>query len=269
MKKKGIVFDIKKYSIHDGPGIRTTVFLKGCPLSCWWCHNPESRNAEPELIEKSIRQNAYAVRHSETHDKIGRKVSIDDVLQELEKDIIFYEQSGGGVTFSGGEPLMQSEFLSELLIRCKKLQLQTAVDTSGYAPSEIFETIAENTDLFLFDLKLMDDEKHRLYTGVSNQLILENLKSIVDQNKNVWIRFPVVPGITDEAENVRQVIAFLIGLKEIKTVSLLPFNRLGEEKYRRLDMPNNGYTIKPPLAEDMAGVKKQFEKAGFSVKIGG
>ena len=163
----GYVFDIKKFAIHDGPGIRTTVFLKGCPLRCWWCHNPES------IKQIKIDENNSCTA-SET--SIVRKYSVNELLKIIQKDLIFYDESDGGVTFSGGEPLIQIDFLELILQKCKSEYIKTAIDTCGYVKTESFERIYKYTDLFLYDLKLFDDELHRKYTGVSNNLIKENLE---------------------------------------------------------------------------------------------
>ena len=148
---KGIIFDIKKYALHDGPGIRTTVFLKGCPLNCWWCHNPEGQNPEPER---------FLTNQTVNHEIIGREVTVDEVIAEIEKDRIFYDESGGGATFSGGEPLMQPDFLKNLLTACQIRDISTVLDSCGYAAWEIIEKIKDKVDLFLYDLKMIDDKKH-------------------------------------------------------------------------------------------------------------
>ncbi|MBD3226410.1 MAG: radical SAM protein, partial [Caldithrix sp.] len=175
---KGIVFDLKKYAIHDGPGIRTTVFLKGCPLDCWWCHNPESRASQPESQGDFRQRRAVDLLYTE-EGLIGKELTVAQVLSEVQKDQVFYEESGGGVTFSGGEPLIQAKFLKALLEAHQKAGLHTAVDTSGYAPYETFAGINANVDLYLYDLKLMDDTLHQKYIGVSNRLILQNLKKLI------------------------------------------------------------------------------------------
>ena len=204
MSNSGFIFDIKKFAIHDGPGIRTTVFLKGCVMDCWWCHNPESQNLEPEKIIK--------VNQLNIHETIDRKVSVDEVLEEVEKDRVFYEESGGGVTFSGGEALTQPEFLYSLLEKSKEKNIHTTLDTTGYVKWEILEKISNMVDLFLYDLKLFDDELHQKYTGVSNKLILENLLKL-DANKNkIIIRIPIIPTLTDTEGNLEQLAIFIKNL---------------------------------------------------------
>ena len=188
---QGIIFDIKHYAIHDGPGIRTTVFLKGCPLGCWWCHNPESRSGDIFQYKKQEKIEGRIVEQIET---IGKNYTVPEVMKEIEKDIVFFEESGGGVTFSGGEPFKQTEFLKELLKCCKKQEIHTCVDTTGYVKTDQLEKAALFTDLFLFDLKHFDDKMHIKYTGVSNKQILENLQLLDEMGKSVQIRYPLIPG---------------------------------------------------------------------------
>jgi pyruvate formate lyase activating enzyme len=174
LELKGLIFDIKRFALHDGPGIRTTVFLKGCPLRCWWCQNPESIREFPETIKVKSVSSSYN-KFCEEESTFGKEYSVDSLMEELIKDRIFYEESGGGITFSGGEPLVQYKFLSETLNRCKKNGLHTVIDTSGYAPIESFNEIYNMTDIFLFDIKMLNAELHRKFTDVSNELILRNL----------------------------------------------------------------------------------------------
>ncbi len=266
---KGFVFDIKKYSLHDGPGIRTTVFLKGCPLNCWWCHNPESQNLQPDIVPKSGKRRDFHTHYSDDQDAVGREVSADEIIQEVEKDIIFYDESNGGVTFSGGEPLMQPEFLYSLLSACKKLELHTAVDTTGYASYTVLERMLPVTDLFLYDLKLMDDGTHRKYTGVPMKPILDNLKALDADKTAIHVRVPIIPGITDGPENLEAIMTFLVTLKSVRHVALLPYNRWGESKYGRLNLDNKLETIAPPHKEVMESLRQQFEECGINVSIGG
>lgn len=260
----GIIFDLKKYAIHDGPGIRTTVFLKGCPLDCWWCHNPESRRPKPEksagrpmLKRSSLLKSANGV--------VGKSVTTDEVLHEVTKDTIFYDESGGGVTFSGGEPLMQVEFLEILLDGCKQNGIHTAVDTSGYGPPEFFDRIYDSVDLFLYDLKLIDDETHKKYTGVSNRLILDNLKRLAGRGNKVLPRIPLIPGITDTGENLSRIVFLLRSLNTIDQVDLLPYNRIGEGKYEMLGMPQRMPCLQPHPADSLTRIKTAFTSAGFTV----
>ncbi len=250
----GIIFDIKKYAIHDGPGIRTTVFFKGCPMQCWWCHNPESREIYPQQVANST---------------IGKTMSVAEVMKEIKKDIVFYDESGGGVTFSGGEPLMQPEFLLNLLLACKQAEIHTTIDTCGYADKMVVEKMLAYTDLFLFDLKLMDNKTHQKYTGVANQKIYENLKLILKTEKEIHIRIPVIPGITDEINNINDIIAYLKTLSGIDKINLLPYHKIGTHKYERLGMVFKARDIKEPSDEKMQSLKEQFTSAGFEISIGG
>jgi len=299
----GIIFDIKKYAIHDGPGIRTTIFLKGCPLQCFWCHNPEGINSYPELIYQENRcledcldcinvcpnkaltqQNGSIfidrkkcalsgkcadICPTEALRIIGRKISVLELVQEIEKDRIFFEQSNGGVTFSGGEPLMQPEFLFALLEECKKRNIHTVVDTCGYTPFINFTQIKDKVDLFLYDLKIMDEKKHRDITGVSNQLILDNLKKLSELKKKINIRIPLIANLNDTEKNTLQAAEFLKSLGNIKDISLLPYHKIGIGKYKNLERKTFGSEIKTPLDEKINKIKIRFANYGFNVKIGG
>ena len=267
MNNSGIIFDIKKFAIHDGPGIRTTIFFKGCSMYCWWCHNPESQNIEPEFIQKvGIKKGMLS---AETQEIIGRQTTVNEVMAEIEKDMIFYEESNGGVTFSGGEALHQPEFLISLLKRCKEKNIHTALDTSGYVEKEILVKTMDLVDLFLYDLKLIDDDKHTHYTGVSNKVILDNLRFLDEKGKQIVIRIPIIPGITDAEDNLSKLAEFIKSLKNINDVNLLPYNKMGEEKYRRLRRVYKTEEIKPPSEKEMLDIKSYFENFSFNVEIGG
>jgi pyruvate formate lyase activating enzyme len=263
----GIVFDVKKYAVHDGPGIRTTVFFKGCPMQCWWCHNPESRAKDPQIVQKIIERVNGSSTIEET--KIGRRMSVKEVMTEILKDRIFYDESGGGVTFSGGEPLLQSDFLSGLLDLCHDEGIHTAVDTCGYTEKKVFSKIIGKTDLFLYDLKLMDDQLHQKYTGVSNQPVHENLKLISDAGKPVQIRIPIIPGITDSEKNLSGMIQFINGISTIQEVNLLPYHKIGSHKYQRLGIIFRMDGVEKPTNGKMDIIKKKFEESGYRVTIGG
>jgi pyruvate formate lyase activating enzyme len=260
---QGTIFDIKKFAIHDGPGIRTTVFLKGCPLDCWWCHNPEGRHPEPESMAAGSNRDAPgdAV-------PVGTRMSVDAVMAEVEKDRLFYDESGGGVTFSGGEPLAQPYFLATLLTGCREQGIHTALDTTGYATPEIVARIAPLVDLFLYDLKLMDDRRHQTYTGVSNVGILANLRHLVETGRKVVIRFPLIPQINDTSENLAQMGAFLTDLG-LQRIDLLPFHGIHRQKYHRLGQPDRLGILEPPEEAAIARVKADFENGGFTVQVGG
>ena len=258
--QKGVIFDIKKYALHDGPGIRTTVFLKGCPLNCWWCHNPEGQNPEPEKIWN----------HQNTQKEIiGREVSVDEVIAEIEKDLIFYDESGGGVTFSGGEPLMQPDFLEHLLIACQERELSTSLDTCGFAPWKTMQKIKDSVDLFLYDLKMIDDEEHQKFTGVSVLPILSNLKKLDAEAKNIIIRFPVITGITETEENINQLVEWISELEFTKEINLLPFHKIGFSKYSKLNRENKLLNLNPPSQERLDQILKIFSSSGFNTSIGG
>lgn len=267
---KGTVFDIKRYAIHDGPGIRTTVFMKGCPLECWWCHNPEGVGS-PGLSEAGGELwTGFQVGAMDIQRKArGYEISVVELVEELEKDKIFYEESGGGVTFSGGEPLMQPEFLDEALKTCKGRGLHTTVDTSGHAPWEVLYAILDHVDLFYYDLKLMDDGQHVKYTGFSNSQALENLGFLDDAGKQVIVRFPVIPGITDSEENVGAVAEFVASLRNINKINLLAYHETARGKYEKLGLEYRLGDLKTPSEADLGKIKIQMEKIGLVVTIGG
>ncbi len=257
----GLIFDLQKFAIHDGPGIRTTVFMKGCPLNCWWCHNPEGLRCEPEKIEiknRRLREEFF-----------GQEVSTVELMTEIKKDIIFYEQSNGGVTFSGGEPMNQIEFLDEMLRLCKKNGISTAVDTSGYVPFDYFEKIYDLVDLFLYDLKIMENNLHQKYTGVSNKLILDNLIKLADRGNKIIIRIPIIPYITDSRENLDDIADFLAPLENITDICLLPYNKLGEDKRERFGLANNLGKLATQENEEMNRLAVCFDSSRFRVKIKG
>lgn len=248
---KANIFNIQKFSLHDGPGIRTVIFFKGCPLHCQWCANPES-------LVSYIPETA-----SEYKEK---SLSIEDVMEEVMKDRDFYEESGGGVTLSGGEVLLQSDFAVKFLAQCKKNHLHTAIETSGFAPLITFQMIAEYTDLFLFDMKHYNEKKHLDYTGVSNQPIIRNMKWAVTHDKKVIARIPVIPGVNNSLEDAS---SFCHLLKElgIHEVNLLPFHQFGETKYKKLNLT---YLFKGKKAlhpEDLIEYTEVFRSNGFQVKI--
>jgi pyruvate formate lyase activating enzyme len=269
---KGIIFDIRRFTVHDGPGIRTTVFLKGCPLSCWWCHNPESQNSEPEESIKTFQLDGNTFYMKEV---MGESKSVEEVMREIRMDRIFYEESSGGVTFSGGEPLMQPDFLLALLKECRSNRIHTVVDTSGYADTAILEKIIPFTDLFLYDLKLMDEKDHLHYTGVSNKKILENLVFLVSENHPVILRIPVIPGITDTRKNIHEVKEFLSHLTGKKEeapsfkISLLPYHTIAKNKYIRFNITNKTEHLQDLTRASVMPLKDEFEAEGFVVKIGG
>ncbi len=296
------IFAIKRYAIHDGPNIRTTVFLKGCPLSCWWCHNPEGMSPAIDMITVADRcvgcgycadqcpQQALAVTAAGpvrdqvrcrrcgncieicpalVYETTGWTTSISEVMAEIKKDLPFYDHSGGGVTFSGGEPLFQPEFLIDLLKECGKLDIHRAVDTSGFAPTATILEVARHTDIFLFDLKLMDNDRHRLYTGVANDLIHTNITALAWKGCRIRIRLPLIPGVNDDDENITHTGSFVAGLPGVTEIDLLPYHRSAEAKYRKLAIKNQSASF-PALGEEkVQQARAILEHIGLKVYRGG
>mgnify|MGYP002350140691 CR=1 FL=1 len=258
----GVVFDIKRFTLHDGPGIRTTVFLKSCPLRCLWCHNPESQG--PVIVNEKRNIGLLLPAFG------GRKMDVNEIMEIVIADRDFYAESGGGVSFSGGEPLAQPYFLENLLKASKANGLHTVVDTSGYAPACDLEKIASHTDLFLFDLKLASDESHLKYCGVSNKTILENLYLLDRIKKAYWLRFPVIPGITDTPENLTGIKQIMDSLTPVcKQIHLLPYHAIAAHKYEKLDRINPLHGLKSLEKHDLASLKSQMEQWGWKVVLGG
>lgn len=263
----GTIFDIKRFSIHDGPGIRTTVFLKGCPLRCVWCHNPESQSSgihelfKPELCLKCdlcARQDCPA----EARTMVGERIDTDALMARIVRDRFSYDESGGGVTFSGGEPLMQGEFLKDLLVRCRDEAVHAAVDTSGFASLRLLLEVAALANLFLFDIKLIDDSEHLTFTGVSNREILENLKALCNTNLPIEIRMPIIPGITDTDANVEGVALFLGRLKNCPRIRLLPHHHVAMAKYERFGIDCKLTKIVDPSEARMDALVAHFRARG-------
>jgi pyruvate formate lyase activating enzyme len=300
----GTIFNIQGYSIHDGPGIRTTVFLKGCPLRCLWCQNPESHSPAPELLfssekcaacgkciqacpegaayiygktsatDRSRCKGAGAcakVCPNEARTMIGRRVTADEVFQEVSADSIFYRDSGGGVTLSGGEPLAQPEFAISILEKCKSAGFHTVLDTCGYSPWPVLEDVLRHVDLVLYDFKHMDAAEHRKITGVPNDLILENARRIHnDLAKPMLARIPLIPGLNDSPENLRNTARFIS--EELCTavpVHILPYHGLGKAKWERLDRQSETTSIPIPEEQHAADCLKIFKSFGLSAVVGG
>ncbi len=297
----GLVAQFERYAIHDGPGIRTVVYLKGCPLRCLWCHSPETQVPQPELVVRGDRcircgtcvvacRHEAAVETAEgfgvrrdacracgtcadecptgARELVGRRLTVADVLEVVERDRPFYDQSGGGVTVSGGEPLAQPAFLEAFLRACRERRLHTAVETCGVAARRTLDRVAPFTDLFLYDLKLMDDERHRRATGASNQAVLENLVRLVAGGARVRVRVPLVPGFNDDAENLEATARFVVSLG-LRELDLLPYHRAGIAKYGRLGRPYALPETPPPSAAQMAEAVARLAQAGVDARVGG
>lgn len=263
----GTVFNIQRYVLHDGPGIRTTVFLKGCPLACPWCHNPEGRGFDPESLERRIREPGEPERT--VVQTAGREKSVREVLREVERDTLFFDESGGGVTFSGGEPLARPEFLAALLRACRERDIHAAVDTSGYAPAEVLKEIAPLADLFLFDLKAVDPELHRRLTGVRNRRILENLRTLDRMRRPTMVRFPLIPDFTGAPVNMEAIADFVAKLESIREVAVLPFHPAARGKLGRMNAPDPMAGMEPPPSSAVENAANMFRDRGLTVQIGG
>lgn len=264
----GLIFNIKRYAIHDGPGIRVTFFLKGCPLSCCWCHNPEGISPLPQEAERIDRLGEREFRVNEI---VGREYSVDEIVKEAMKERVFMEESGGGVTFSGGEPLMQRQFLLEALVQLREIGMHTAVDTSGYSNRENFRSIADVTDLFLFDIKHLDPDRHRELTGVSNRNILANFNYLMDRGRPCFLRIPVIPGYNDDDMHIGQLFDFISRYRgsSLEEINLLPYHITGSSKYGRFSMKNRMAGAVQPSDERMDNIKTLLSRSGIRVKIGG
>jgi len=283
MEIKGLIFDIRRFTIHDGPGIRTTVFFKGCPLSCWWCHNPESQDLIAGLIHKNYFLSGKSFRRTEA---VGKFMTAAEVMREIIKDRVFYDESNGGVTFSGGEPLLQESFLLELLKASKSQGFHTAVDTCGYASLNTLQQIAPWVDLFLYDIKLSDNTLHQKYTGVSNKQIHANLKYLFSKGYHVKLRFPVISGITDSRENMNGMKALIRSLNRSNpsksqsdpekrspaspfTIDLIPYHDIARHKYFRFGKENKLGNLNIPTMDHLRKLAGEFESIGLQVNIGG
>jgi pyruvate formate lyase activating enzyme len=265
---KGFIFSIRRYSIHDGPGIRVTIFMKGCPLNCNWCHNPEGISPTQESVVNTLRVGDLKFCRNED---AGKHYSTDEILEVLDRDRAFMDQSKGGVTFSGGEPMLQFDFLYRTIKACKERGYQTAIDTSGYAPAENFESLIPYTDLFLFDIKHLDESKHFEATGVSNALILENYKLLLGKAAAVTLRIPVIPGFNDDPSHVEELIKFIKSTRtdRLIKINLLPYHKTGSSKYRKFNLPDRMEGVEPPSGSEMEELKNRFLATGIFVKTGG
>ena len=303
MEQQAIITNIQKFSVHDGPGIRSILFLKGCPLRCQWCANPENIDPRPQLMVYQgkcihcglcidrcpegaifVRGGAVALDHARCRNcgectrvcavqaRVikGEAMTAEAARRVIDKDIPFYKNSGGGVTFSGGEPLLHPDFIIEIAREYRAQGLNAAVETCGCVPWETFERVRPWIDLFLFDLKFMDGEKHLQYCGVGNELILSNLRRLCGAGSRVTVRIPIIPGVNDTLKDVDQMGRFLAGLKDrIEGVHCLPYHNMGFSKYEALDMDYRLGDVTLPKGDYMDNIQKMFEQYGLQVQIGG
>lgn len=300
---KGLVFDIRRYAINDGPGIRVAVFLQGCNLNCAWCHNPEGIPVKPVLLyahPKCIQcstcvsvcpEGALTLTGGKIvidHDRCtlcdictgvcptkalemsGQYMTVEEIMEILEKERAFFEESGGGVTFTGGEPMLQKDFLIEALRECGRRGIHRAVDTAGNVKTETILEVAAHTDLFLYDLKMMDTELHRQWTGSGNERILHNLTTIGGLGIPLIIRIPVIGSVNDDEDNFRETAAFLASLKEpVKEIHLLPYHAIAQHKYQKLGRPEDFQRFEEPDDAILDAALEIFRQQGFSARTGG
>ncbi|WP_321368926.1 glycyl-radical enzyme activating protein [uncultured Desulfuromusa sp.] len=298
-----LIFDIKRYAINDGPGIRIAIFFKGCPLSCLWCHNPESISLQPQKLytrtkcilcgecinvcpNHACRLTSDGIvtdpqrcdltgRCAEVCPTLAMEISgyhktVPELLQIIEKERHLFDQSGGGVTFSGGEPLLHPDYLREILDRCGNNQIHRTVDTCGFVKQETLLEIAKRTDLFLYDLKLMDTDKHKAYTGVNNELILANLIALAETGANIQIRIPLIQGVNSDQKNLSATATFIAGLAgEKKTISLLPYHATATHKYRKLGQNYLADNLDEPDKTDLQCAIDCFLAHDLPATVGG
>ena len=296
------IFAIKRYALHDGPNIRTTIFFKGCPLSCHWCHNPEGIDFKITVItrtgtcvgcgecvvncrQKALQRTDSGIFRDESlctlcqdcvdicpalaHEATGWQMTTEQLLQEIQKDEPFYDQSGGGVTISGGEPLSQPEALLALLKGCAARGIHRSVDSSAFAPTKTLLHVAEYTDLFLIDLKLMDTARHQRYTGVANELILHNLQQLSANGHPVRVRIPLIPGVNDDSDNIRATGAFVAGCKSVEGIDVLPYHPSATAKYKKLGRQYKGLQFTVPSQEQINNTVTLLKEYVPDVRIGG
>ncbi|SHH74351.1 pyruvate formate lyase activating enzyme [Caloranaerobacter azorensis DSM 13643] len=280
MMKKAIIFNIQRYSIHDGGGIRTLIFFKGCPLRCPWCSNPESQSFKPEIIRreslciKCSSSSCFACTNTPEQcptgaiEKVGKEMDVNEVLKEIKKDIIFYDSTGGGVTLSGGEPLSQGEFAIELLEKLKNLGIDTAIETTGFSKWEILDKMSNHLDRILFDLKIMNKEKSIKIINADIDLIKDNFKKLVKKRINIIPRIPLIPKYTMDDENIEAIINFILS-QGIKEVHILPYHQYGISKYKSLGKKYILKSLIPPSSEDVERIKEKMTDAGLYVVVGG
>ena len=300
---KGLIFDVKRYAINDGPGIRVVVFFKGCNLNCVWCHNPEGISGKIEKMYSSAKcikcgfcvaacpvKALTLIQEGIVTDKAlcilcgkcaevcpakaiemsGYYTTVAALMEKIEKERIFFDQSGGGVTFSGGEPLLQPEFLMELLDECGQRGIHRAVDTAGLVDIEVLLKVAKRTDLFLFDLKMMDSARHKEWTNTGNEKILGNLKALAETGANIIVRIPLIEGVNDDDANIEETAKFIARLAgEKKQVNLIPYHNIAQTKYQRLGKPDDFKRLREPGKENLERIVMKFGDYGVNAKTGG
>jgi pyruvate formate lyase activating enzyme len=299
----GLIFDIKKFAINDGPGIRMTVFFKGCNLHCEWCHNPESMspkvqkmynskkcigsikciencpNNALEMTKEGIETNynicnlcgkCAEVCPTKAFEMLGKEILINDLMKKIDNEAIFFDQSGGGVTFSGGEPLLHSEYLLKILIECGKRYYHRVVDTTLFAKQETVLEIAKHTDLFLIDLKVMNSEMHKKYTGVGNEKILSNIVELAKTNCELIFRIPLIKGVNTSTENCIEIAQFMNSLEGNKSIiNLLPYHNIAENKHKKLGVLPKLSTFESPSKVEIKEIISTFKSYGITASVGG
>lgn len=290
MATTGLVFNVQRFSIHDGPGVRTTVFMKGCPLRCAWCHNPESqargetfvrlghrcmrcgRCSDDELADPVVSgrgRHDVALCPTGALQAVGDTTTVADLVQAVVRDRVFFDESGGGVTFSGGEPLQQAAFVAEAMRDLRADGVHTALDTCGFARWDDLRAVAAHADLVLYDLKVIDDARHRAATGASNRIILDNLRALSCVHANIRIRVPVIPGVNDDEANVAATCALLRELPGVDRVDLLPFHATGAAKFARVGLDDAMAGTVPPAPGHLEALAAHLRAAGLTTTIGG
>ena len=296
------IFAIKRYALHDGPNIRITIFFKGCPLACHWCHNPEGIDFTEKIlflaekcvgcgecitlcpnnalrpVDKGIIRDEARCTSCGTclrtcpalaHETTGTSMKISEIVKEVQKEMVFFEHNNGGITCSGGEPLSQPESLIALLQACGRLGIHRAVDTSGFAPTKTLLQVARHTEVFLYDLKHIDSDIHKRFTGVGNELILGNLKTLGDSGAAIRVRIPLIGGVNDDEKNIEATGAFIAGCKGVQGIDVLPYHPSATAKYRKLGRTYPGATFTTPSKAHLAAVVDSLKKHIVDVKIGG